>query len=141
MNSKIAKGLGISVFLMAVTAFNNFCFAFEPTPQQIQEAAHIRAVGLDMGLDKLSGEDIAKIGMEMSKEMGDEGETRELTDEQKEAINCFSQEMIQIQFYDDLEIFARLLNDEEFEKEVEERLYEKCGLDQLVGSQEQGKKE
>ena len=107
----------------------------------MQEAAHIRAVGLDMGLDKLSGEDIAKIGTEVNREMGGEGETKEMTEEQKEAISCFSKEMIQIQFYGDLEIFARLLNDEEFEKEVEERIYQKCGLDQIVESQEQGKKE
>lgn len=136
-----AKCLAISVLLLAVTAFTNLCLAFEPTAQQIQEAAHIRAVGLDMGLDKLTGEDIAKIGMEMSKDAGGEGETGELSGEQKEAVNCFSQEMIQIQFHGDLKIFARLLNDAEFEEELEERLYEKCGLDQIVESGKQEKKE
>ncbi|MGI9535658.1 MAG: hypothetical protein ACR2PB_01205, partial [Desulfocapsaceae bacterium] len=125
MNIIIVKGLAICVFLTAFSAFTDLCFASEPTPQQVQEAAHIRAVGLDMGLDKLSGEDIAKIGTEVNREMGGEGETKAMTEEQKEAINCFSKEMIQIQFYGDLEIFARLLNDEEFEKEVEERIYQK----------------
>lgn len=140
MKRIIKRTLGIIAAALGLTAFAAFGNAFEATPEQLQEASHIRAVGLDMGLDKLSGEDIASIGMEMNQSEGG-GEAQALTEEQKEAINCFSAEMIKIQFYGELEVFARLLNDEVFEEQVQQQLYEKCGLDQLIEAGDQTKKE
>ena len=119
---------------LLVLCFTHQSFAFKATPEQISEAKHIRAMGQKMGLDKITVERAMEMSSGLQQALGLTGDHAAITAEQKQAVNCYLEEMARIHYEGDISVFARFLNDQEFQQHTERTLYISCGLDELYGA-------
>ena len=112
------------ISFLPCTAFSG---QFKATPEILKEAAHIRAAAISMGMNKADPKTvIGQFG-----EIG--GVEREFTEAEIEALSCVYKKTQELQFTGPIEVFARFLNDEDFEKQTIEMFEKECGLDKITG--------
>lgn len=104
--------------------------SFEPTEEQIKQAEMFRKAATQMGMDKMSPEQLIDVSMGMTKSLGSKVK-RQPTEKEKKALVCYMKKILEIQFEYPIEEYVRFLNDEEYENKLNQKFTKKCGLDKL----------
>ena len=96
--------------------------SFESTEEQIKQAEMFRKAATQMGMDKMSPEQLIDVSMGMAKSLGSEVK-RQLTEKEKKALVCYMEKILEIQFEYPIEEYVRFLNDEEYENKLQIMLF------------------
>jgi len=101
------------IILSALTLLYSTAQAeYQVTQADIEQATKTRAMGMQIGLDKLSPEQWMTMATSMT------ADQIALTDDEKQAMACIAEQEIIIQYQAPIEVYARYLADKDFAAET-----------------------
>lgn len=116
-----------SMFVVLVCVLvTSQAYSFELTQDHIRQAEMARDMGLKMGLNKATPEQMVEAAIDMA--AGGETEVRALTRKEKKAMTCMMARVLDMQFESDIKEYARFMSDDTYRVEINSRWAKKCGV-------------